>query len=204
MMENVNDTGTGHPSGSNITELLSRAGAGDRVALDRMLPLVYAELRRMAQGQLRRERQGHTLGVSGLVNEVYLKLVDQSRFDFRGREHFYAIAARAMRQILVDYARRRNAEKRGAGKDHTDLEGKQIGIDAPLDSILALDQALDRMDKMDTRLRQVVEYRYFCGLTEQETADVLGVTVRTVQREWVKARAWLYSELYRGQVKSEQ
>lgn len=194
MMKSVDSTS--HEAGSNITELLSRAGAGDRMALDSMLPLVYAELRRLAQGQLRREREGHTLGVSGLVNEVYLKLIDQSRIDFRGREHFYAIAARAMRQILVDYARRRNAEKRGAGKDHTGLDDKQIGIDAPIENILALDQALDRMDKVDTRMRRVVEYRYFCGLTEQETAEVLGVTIRTVQREWVKARAWLYSELY--------
>ena len=98
----------------------------------------------------------------------------------------------------MDYARKRNAEKRGAGQDHTDIEGKQIGVDMPIENILALDEALDKMDKVDSRMRRLVEYRYFCGLTEQETADVLGVTVRTVQRDWVKARAWLYSELYRG------
>ncbi len=190
-------TGYGGRSG-DITGLLVKAGAGDRHALDSMFPLVYAELRRLAGGQLRRERPGHTLGVSGLVNEAYLKLVDQTQVDWRGREHFYAIAARAMRQILIDYARRRNAGKRGDGKPHTNLDDKQIGVDAPLDEVLALDEALNRMDQIDSRMRRVVEYRYYCGLSEQETAELLGVTVRTVQREWVKARAWLYDELYKG------
>ncbi|MCW5978846.1 MAG: sigma-70 family RNA polymerase sigma factor [Bryobacteraceae bacterium] len=179
-----------------ITTLLAQAGDGDRDALDRLFPLVYGELRRVAAHQIRRERPWHTLGVSGLVNETYLKLVDQPKVDWRGREHFFAIAARAMRQILIDYARRRSAEKREGERKRTTFEGKQIGLDASLEDLLALDKALDRLDGMDSRMRHLVEYRYFLGLTEQETAELLGVTLRTVQREWVKARAWLNSELY--------
>ena len=190
-MEETEDRGAGE-----VTQLLVRAGAGDRDALDTMLPLVYAELRRVARGQLRRERDGHTLGVSGLVNEAYLKLVDQARVDWKGREHFYAVAARAMRQILVDYARKRNAEKRGAGQEHTTVDHKQLGFEAPIERFLALEEALQRMDKVDSRMRRIIEYRFYCGLTEKETAELLGVTVRTVQRDWIKARAWLYNELY--------
>jgi RNA polymerase sigma factor (TIGR02999 family) len=180
----------------DVTALLGQARAGDRAALDRLLPAVYHELRRVAQRQLRHERPGHTLGVSGLVNEVYLKLADQAQPDWQSREHFYAVAARAMRQILIDYARRRQAGKRGADWQRTSMEDKQLGFDSPLEELLAVDQALERLGQMDERLRRLVEYRFFCGLTEQETAGLLGVTVRTVQREWTKARAWLYRELY--------
>ncbi|MCP5115553.1 MAG: sigma-70 family RNA polymerase sigma factor [bacterium] len=190
-MEETEDRGLG-----DVTQLLVQAGAGDRAALDRMLPLVYAELRRVARGQLRRERDGHTLGISGLVNEAYLKLIDQARVDWKGREHFYAVAAKAMRQILVDYARKHNAQKRGAGIEHTTIDHKQLGIEAPIERFMALEEALQRMDKVDVRMRRIVEYRFFCGLTEKETADLLKVNVRTVQREWIKARAWLYNELY--------
>ena len=187
---------TGHSAAGEVTQLLFRARDGDRDALDQMLPLVYNELRRVAQRQIRKERGEHTLGASGLINEAYLKLVDQVRVDWQSREHFYAVAARAMRQILIDYARKRNAEKRGAEWNRTTFERKQFGLDSPLEELLALNEALDRLDAIDHRLRQLVEYRYFCGLTEKETADLLGVTERTVQRDWVKARAWLYKELY--------
>jgi RNA polymerase sigma factor (TIGR02999 family) len=183
-------------AGGHVTRLLVKAGGGDQEALNELVPLVYDELRRVAERQLRRERQGHTLGASGLVNEAYLKLVDQIRVDWQSRQHFYSVAARAMRQILIDYARRRKAEKRGAGWDRTSIEDKQIGLDSPLEELLALDQALDRMGEIDERMRQVVEYRYFCGLTEKETAELLGVNLRTIQRDWLKARAWLYRELY--------
>lgn len=183
---------------SDVTGLLLRAGAGDRQALERVLPLIYGELRRVAQRQLRREREGHTLGVSGLVNEAYLKLIDQARIDWRSREHFFSVAARAMRQVLIDYARRRKAGKREGERRRTTLEAKEIGFDAPLEDLLALDEALERMDKFDSRLRQIVEYRFFCGLTNEETAELLAVTPRTVQRDWIKARAWLYKELYSG------
>jgi RNA polymerase sigma factor (TIGR02999 family) len=176
--------------------LLGQAGAGDRQAFDRLLPVIYQELRRVAARQLRRERPGHTLGVSGLVNEAYLKLLDQLQVDWQSREHFYSVAARAMRQILIDYARKRQAGKRGGEWSRTSIENKQLGFDSPLEELLAVEEALERLDKIDARLRRLVEYRFYCGLTEEETAELLKVTVRTVQRDWVKARAWLYKELY--------
>ena len=186
------------PPRGDVTRLLVRAREGSREAVEELLPLVYAELRRVAGRQLRNERGDHTLGASGLINEAYLKLADQLQVDWQSREHFYAIAARAMRQVLIDYARKRNAEKRGGDWDRTSLDNKGLGFDAPLADLLALDQALDRLSGIDERLRRIVEYRFFCGLTEKETADLLGVTVRTVQRDWMKARAWLYKELYSG------
>jgi RNA polymerase sigma factor (TIGR02999 family) len=190
-MEDLHDGADG-----DVTQLLVRARDGDREALDGILPLVYAELRRLARLQLRHERNHHTLGVSGLVNEAYMKLIDQARVDWQGRKHFYAVASRAMRQVLVDYARKRNAQKRGAGHDHTTIENKQLGLQTPLEKILDLEQALERLDTVDSRLRQLVEYRFFGGLSEEETADLLELSPRTVQREWAKARAWLYRELY--------
>lgn len=186
------------PPAGDVTRLLVRAREGSREAVEELLPLVYAELRRVAGRQLRNERGDHTLGASGLINEAYLKLADQLQVDWQSREHFYAIAARAMRQVLIDYARKRNAEKRGGDWDRTSLDNKGLGFDAPLADLLALDQALDRLSGIDERLRRIVEYRFFCGLTEKESAELLGVTVRTVQRDWMKARAWLYKELYSG------
>ena len=188
---------SGHQSrAGEVTRLLGQAGAGDRQAFDRLLPVIYQELRRVAARQLRRERPGHTLGVSGLVNEAYLKLLDQLQVDWQSREHFYSVAARAMRQILIDYARKRQAGKRGGEWIRTSIENKQLGFDSPLEELLAVEEALERLDKIDARLRRLVEYRFYCGLTEEETAELLRVTVRTVQRDWVKARAWLYKELY--------
>ena len=192
----------GQPAG-DVTQLLVRAREGNREAVEELLPLVYTELQRVARRQLRNERGDHTLGASGLINEAYLKLVDQLQVDWQSREHFYAIAACAMRQVLIDYARKRNAEKRGGDWARTSLDNiavdnKGVGFDAPLADLLALDQALERLSGIDERLRRIVEYRFFCGLTEMETAELIGVTVRTVQRDWIKARAWLYNELYSG------
>lgn len=181
----------------DITRLLQDAREGDRAAFDRLLPLVYGELRRVAQRQLRDERPGHTLDATGLVNEAYLRLVGQVRVDWQGRAHFFGIAARAMRQILVDYARRRTAEKRGGDWQRVTLTSRGLGLEIPLEELLSLDAALDRLEEMEPRLRQVVEHRFFAGMTEEEIAEVLGVTPRTVRRDWVKARAWLYKELYR-------
>lgn len=181
-----------------VTALLVQARDGNRNAMERLLPLLYGELRRLARRQLTGERPAHTLGVSGLVNEAYLKLVDQVQVDWQDRQHFYAIAARAMRQVLVDYARRRNAEKRAAERNRTSIGDKQLPVAPKIDDLLALDQALDKIDQIDTRLRQVVEYRYLCGLSTEETAEILGVTTRTVERDWVKARALLYRHLYPG------
>ena len=188
-------TQPGQPTG-DVTRLLVRAREGNPEAMEELLPLVYAELRRVARRQPRNERGDHTLGASGLINEAYLKLAGQLQVDWQSREHFFAIAARAMRQVLIDYARKRNAEKRGGDWNRTSLDNKGLPFDAPVADLLALDQALERLSAVDERLRRIVEYRFFRGLTEKETAELLGVTVRTVQREWVKARAWLYKELY--------
>ena len=179
-----------------VTDLLLQMRGGDTKAIDRLFPLVYQELRRLAHHQLRQERPGHTLGTTGLVHETYVRLVDQTRVEWRDRGHFLVVAAWAMRRILVDYARRNRAARRGGGSVRFTLDG-----DAPAEErgemLLALDEALERLAALDRRLGQVVEYRYFGGLTEQETADVLGVTRRTVQRDWVKARGWLYLEMNR-------
>jgi RNA polymerase sigma factor (TIGR02999 family) len=179
-----------------VTDLLLQMRGGETQAMDRLFPLVYQELRRLAHHQLRRERQGHTLGTTGLVHETYMRLVDQTRVEWRDRGHFLVVAAWAMRRILVDYARRNRAARRGGGAvrftlDH-DVPAEERG-----EMLLALDEALERLAALDRRLSQVVEYRYFGGLTEQETADVLGVTRRTVQRDWTKARGWLYLEMNR-------
>ena len=180
----------------DVTRLLRAVGGGQTNALDDLMPLVYGELKRVAERQIRRERPGHSLGASGLVNEAFLKLVDQAQVDWQCRQHFFGVAARAMRQVLVDYARKRNAEKRGGDWNRTSLDENGIGFQTPLADLLALDQALNRLDQISSRMRQVVEYRYYCGLSEDETAELLGVTKRTIQREWAKARAWLYKELY--------
>ncbi len=178
-----------------VTRLLRAARSGDREAFDRLLPLVYDELRQMAGRQLRREQAGHTLNTTALVHEAYLKLVDQT-IDWRDRAHFRGIAARAMRQVLIDHARRRGAAKRGGDWQRTSLEPGQLPVAAASDELLALDKAMERLSRIESRLHQVVEYRFFGGMTEEEIAAVLGLTVRTVQRDWVKARAWLYKELY--------
>ena len=183
------------PSG-DVTQLLRGVSQGESSAFGQLLPLVYDELRRIARRQMRRERGDHTLHPTDLVNEVYLKMVDQGRADFQGRSHFFGISARAMRQVLIDHARRKGAEKRGGAWARTTLENQKIGLAVPTEELLALDAALDRLDERDSRLRQIVEFRFFAGMTEDEVAEVLGVSVRTVQRDWAKAKAWLYRELY--------
>lgn len=160
------------------------------------MPLVYDELRRLARHLLRDERAGHTLDTTELAHEAYLKLVDQAQLDWHGRAHFFSIAARAMRQILVDHARKRQAQKRGGDRMRTTLSNGHLVWEGSWAELLDLDAALHRLDEMDARLRQVVEYRFFAGMTEAEVADVLDLSKRTVQRDWAKARAWLYKELY--------
>lgn len=182
-----------------VTRLLGRLRDGDPEALDRLFPLVYAELRRAADGLLLREGAGHTLQPTALVHEVYLKLAAGAPPDASSRHHFIGLAARAMRQILVDQARRRKAAKRGDGQVPVRITNAQAGIEVQLDEFLALDDALTRLAQVNQRLRQVVELRFFGGLTEDEVAATLGVTTRTAQRDWAKARAWLYKELYPAQ-----
>jgi RNA polymerase sigma factor (TIGR02999 family) len=182
--------------GGEVTQLLKRLEDGDDRAVDRLYPLVYEELRGAARRALAGERAGHSLQATELVNEAYFKLLGADGVDWQGRSHFIAIAARAMRQILVDHARRRQAEKRGGGAEHVTLGDPAAELVLPPEELLALDAALTRLEGIDPRLRSVVEYRFFGGLTEPDIARVLGVTVRTVQRDWVKARAWLYQEIY--------
>lgn len=184
------------PPADEVTRLLRAAREGDGEALDLLLPKVYAELRRIAQRQLRRERPGHTLVATALVHEAYMRLAGQGGAGWSDRAHFFAIAARSMRQVLVDHARRKAAEKRGGDLHKTSLTGHGLGFEVRLDEMLALDKALDALAEVDDRLREVVEMRFFGGLEEAEVAEVLGVSTRTVQRDWRRARAWLYRELY--------
>ena len=192
----ASDQATDSPRQS-ITDLLIQARQGSPDAMDRLFPLVYSELRRIAHRQLQGERPGHTLGTTGLVHETYLKLVDQTRVQWRDRAHFFALAARAMRQVLVDYARRYRAQRRGGGMKRVSLAEAPGSEEQQAELLLAVHEALERLSLMNHRLSQVVECRYFAGLTEEETAEALGVSARTVERDWVKARGWLYQELNR-------
>lgn len=182
----------------DVTSLLLAYREGDREAYDRLLPLVYDDLRRIARGHLRRQRSGHTLGTTGIVHEAYLKLVDPKSATYQDRNHFLAVAARAMRQVIISYARRHSAGKRGGGERALPLEERDIPVEGQADTILAVDQALARLEEVEPRLARVVECRFFAGLDEQETAEALGVSARTVQRDWMRARAWLKEELSRG------
>lgn len=165
-------------------------------ALDGLFPLVYDELRRMAHQRLRSERSGHTLSTTGLVHEAYLKLAGQTRAEWRDQGHFLAVAAQAMRRVLVDHARRHAAARRGGGAVQVNLDDVSVAVDEQADALVALDVALTRLAALDERMCRVVECRFFAGLTDDETARVLGVAPRTVWRDWVKARGWLYRELY--------
>lgn len=184
-------------STGRVTELLHQAGAGDPTAAAAVFPLVYDELRQLAHRQLRRESSGHSLNTTALVHEAYLKLVDQTRAQIRDRAHFFAVAATAMRRILVDHARRHGAAKRGAGARRVPLEMVDgLAPDERADLLVALDTALVRLAALDERQARVVECRFFGGLTEEETAEALGTSTRTVKRDWAKARSWLYQALY--------
>jgi RNA polymerase sigma factor (TIGR02999 family) len=178
-----------------ITRLLRAHSAGDRDAFDRLVPLVYDRLRALARGQLARERPGQTLSPTGLVHEAYMQLVRETGVEWRDRSHFFAICARAMRRILVDYARRRTARKRGGGRVDLPLDPETVAVEEQAEVLLAVDQALDRLAAFNDRLARLVECRYFAGMTEEETAETLGVSLRTVERDWPRARAWLQKEL---------
>jgi len=178
----------------DVTALLAAARGGDDGALERLLPVVYADLRAVAEREMRREAAGHTLQPTALVHEAYLRLAGAAE-NAGDRTHFLAIAARAMRQVLVDHARRRDAAKRGGGAPPVTLTDAVGAGPLDLDELLALDRALDTLDP---RQRQVVECRFFAGMEESEIATALGLSERTVRRDWAKARAWLYRELYPG------
>jgi RNA polymerase sigma factor (TIGR02999 family) len=182
-------------SANSVTTWLHRLRDGDPDALDRLLPLVYDDLRGLARAQLRRERTGHTLGATGLVHEAYLRLSTRDRLSVEDRRHFFAIAAQSMRRVLIDYARARNRKKRGAGQPVESLDTDPLLTDEAADEIIALDAALERLAHANERAARVVEQRFFAGLTLEETADVLGVSLKTVQRDWMVARAWLRKEI---------
>lgn len=180
---------------TEVTDLLSTLRGGNRTAIDRLFPVIYDELHQMAHRILLRERSDHTLSTTALVHEAYFKLVDQRHVEWQDRAHFCAIAAQAMRRILVDYARRRNAKKRGGANHRISLDENMIAVDQQAGVLISLDDALNRLSSLNARLAQVVDLRFFGGLTEEEMAEVLSVSARTVRRDWVKARAWLYKEL---------
>jgi len=185
-----------------ITEALCALRNGAPDGMDRLAPLVYEQLRRIAHRQLRAEPAGHTLSTTALVHEAYLKLVDQTRAEWQDRGHFFAVASGAMRRILVDYARRYRAARRGGGDDGApvrpiSLDNTEIPAAERADALVALDEALERLGRLDERQARVVECRFFGGLSEAETAAALGISQRTVAREWVTARGWLYQELQR-------
>ncbi|MGE0552201.1 MAG: sigma-70 family RNA polymerase sigma factor [Gemmatimonadales bacterium] len=178
------------------TDLLLRASSGDRDALAAIFPVIYDELRRLAHRQLSREPAGQTLGTTGLVHEAYLRLIDQTRVAWQGRAHFMAIAATAMRRILIDRARKHRSQKRGGRLRRVTLESVDPAAEDRADVLLALDEALERLKALDPRQAQVVECRFFGGLSEEETAEALGIGLRTAKRDWAKARSWLYQELF--------
>ena len=181
-----------------VTELLIRWRAGDREALRALVPLVYRELRAMAHRLLRAERAGHTLQSTALVHEAYLKLVKQGPPEVQNRAHFFAVAARLMRQILVDYARSHGAAKRGAGCCVELGEGIEIPAKGSV-NVIVLDDALNELSRRDAQQGQIVELRFFGGLTLEETAEVLDISATTVKRDWRVAKAWIARELQRGE-----
>jgi RNA polymerase sigma-70 factor (ECF subfamily) len=184
-----------NPTPGEVTALLLAWSGGDREALERLLPLVYGDLRKRADVYLRRERAGHTLQPTALVNEAYLKLVDQKRVKWQNRAHFLAVASRAMREVLVDHARRRQAHKRGAGATRIALEEAGAVTETRSLDLLALDVALEKLEALDERQSKLVELRIFGGLTIQEAAAALQISPATVNREFRHAAAWLHREM---------
>jgi RNA polymerase sigma factor (TIGR02999 family) len=183
-------------SAGEVTELLLQWSNGSEAALQRLMPLVYDECRRIAARQMRGERVEHTLSPTALVNELYLRLVDQQRATWSNRAQFFGIAAQLMRRVLVDHARARLAEKRDGGRLVVSLEAADdVATPSPLTDVLGIDEALQRLGELDPDQQRIVELRFFAGLTVDETAHVLGRSPRTVKREWQLAKAWLFREL---------
>jgi RNA polymerase sigma factor (TIGR02999 family) len=182
------------PDAGEITRLLQAHHHGDRDAFDRLVPIVYARLRQIASGQIARHGR-NSLDTTALVHETYMQLVGETAVDWQDRSHFYAICARAMRRIVVDDARQRMAKKRGAGEPPVALDADAIGQKPQAELILAVDRAMGRLTTFNVRLSRIVECRVFAGMTDEETARALDTPLRTVQREWSRARAWLRSEL---------
>jgi RNA polymerase sigma factor (TIGR02999 family) len=186
------------PSTQEITQLLAAWNHGDRAALERLTPLVHTELHRLAKRYMAGERRGHILQTTALVNEAFMRLIDWQNVEWQNRAHFFGLAAQIMRRILVDFARARNREKRGGGEIEVSLsEAAKVPSKRSAD-LVALDDALQTLEKLDPRQARVVELRFFAGLNLEETAEVLRVSLSTVRRDWSLAEAWLYRELNRG------
>jgi RNA polymerase sigma-70 factor, ECF subfamily len=179
----------------DVTVLLGEVAKGDHQAISKLTPLVYGELRRLAGRYMNRERAGHTLQATALVNEAYLKLVQNPPVEWQNRAHFFGIAAQVMRQILVDYARGHGREKRGGGQQVVPLEDAVVFSPERASEYLRIDESLQRLTKLDPRQGRIVELRFFGGLTVDETAQVLGISPKTVKREWSMAKAWLHGDL---------
>ncbi len=182
-------------STQDITQLLLAWGEGDQAALERLMPLVYEEMRKIARRYMVRQRPDHTLQTTALVNEAYLRLIDSSKVKWQNRAHFFAISAQLMRRILVDFARARLNQKRGGGVQKVVLDEALTISAEPSAELVALDDAMNELAAIDKRQSRIVELRYFGGLTEEETAEVLDISTRTVRRDWSLARAWLYRQL---------
>ncbi len=177
---------------NEVTQLLLRWSEGDKAALGKLMPLVYRELRRLAGHYMRRERPGHTLQASALVNEAYLRLVDYRRMQWQNRAHFFAVAAQAMRRVLVEHARSRQYAKRGGTAQRISLDDVAVLTDQQAAELVALDDALTSLEALDARKARIVELRYIGGLSIEEAAETLGVSTATVERDWRSAKAWLY------------
>jgi len=184
------------PEPGQITQLLARARSGDQSAMDELMPLVYEALKRISRRQLRQRGAQQTLCTTDLVHEAYMRLTPGTEVDWEDRAHFFGVASRAMRQVLMDRARRQAAEKRGGDRTPITFTDRHARLQVRWDELLALDQALDRLNRRSERLARVVELRFFGGLMEREIATLLGVSTRTIERDWVKARLFLHRELY--------
>ena len=185
------------PERQRIAQVLADWANRDPAARDRLVPIVYDELRRLAHRYMRNERKGHTLQTTALVNELYLRLAGIDALEWRDRAHFFAMAATLMRRVLVDYARQRGRDKRGGGLSVTSLDDNVIAPQPAVD-VVALDEALDRLATADPQQSRVVELRFFAGLSVEETAESLGISPATVKRDWATAKLWLYNELSAG------
>ena len=179
-----------------VTLLLTELREGNQEAANRLMPLIYSELRRMAGSFMQRERPGHTLQATALVNEVYMRLAGGATVPWQNRAHFFGIAAHAMREVLLDYARRHVAGKRG-GKDaqKVDIDVELRGVSPKIENVIVIDEALQRLERIDPRQSRLIELRFFAGLSVEETAEVMGVSPVTIKREWRSAKAWLHREL---------
>jgi RNA polymerase sigma factor (TIGR02999 family) len=182
-------------SDGEVTRLLSQMKEGNQEAAGQLVPLVYRELRRMAAAYMQRERPDHTLQATALVNEAYLRLAGGSQPSLQNRAHFFAIAAHAMRQVLMDYGRQHRAGKRGGGARKVDIDAELFIAPGALEDVIAVDEALERLEKIDPRQSQLIELRFFAGLSVEDAADVMGVSPITIKREWRSAKAWLLREL---------